>query len=79
MPTNIVIASTAISASVRAAIVAEGALKAGTPSDTASTPVIAVHPLANADSRTNSVMAPVPSVGSGSTGSTGETVPLSTW
>ena len=47
-------ASAAIRPSVRVAVRAEGALNAGTPSDTASTPVIAVQPLANADNSTNS-------------------------
>ena len=44
MPT----ASTAITTSVAAAFLLSGFRKAGTPFDTASTPVIAVHPFANA-------------------------------
>src|SRR5205823_7705488 len=48
MPRNIVMASTAIVTSVAAAFFDSGGRNAGTPSDTASTPVIAVHPLANA-------------------------------
>ncbi len=48
MPRNIVIASTAIATSVAAAFFASGGRKAGTPLETASTPVIAVQPLANA-------------------------------
>src|SRR5262245_35679805 len=48
MPMNIVIASTAIITSVCAAFRLSGGRKAGTPLETASTPVIAVHPLENA-------------------------------
>ena len=48
MPRNIVIASTAIATSVAAAFFASGGRNAGTPFETASTPVIAVQPLANA-------------------------------
>ena len=59
---NMVMASSAISPSVRAAVCAAGALNAGTPSDTASTPVIAVQPLANAESSTNRVIEPAPKV-----------------
>src|SRR5436853_346471 len=55
MPRNIAIASTAIVTSVPAAFFDSGALNAGTPSDTASTPVIAVQPLANAVSSKNVV------------------------
>ena len=76
---NIAIASTAISPSVRVAVCAEGALKAGTPSETASTPVMAVHPLAKADRSTNRVIEPVPKVGSGSVVTTGTAVPVITW
>ena len=79
MPMNMPMASTAIRPSVRVAVCADGALNAGTPSDTASTPVIAVQPLANADSSTNSVIDPVPNVGSGFTGSIGTAEPASTW
>ena len=55
MPRNIAIASTAIVTSVAAAFLASGGRNAGTPSDTASTPVIAVQPLANAVSNRNVV------------------------
>ncbi len=55
MPRNIAIASTAIVTSVAAAFLASGGRNAGTPSDTASTPVIAVQPLANAVSSRNVV------------------------
>ena len=48
MPTNIVIARPAIVSIVPAAFFDSGGLNAGTPFDTASTPVIAVQPLANA-------------------------------
>src|SRR6185503_1103038 len=74
MPRNIDVAINAINASVRLA--STGALNAGTPSETASTPVIAVQPFENAVSNTNTVIAPVPSVGRGSTGSTGTTCPV---
>jgi hypothetical protein len=79
MPVNMVMASTAIRPSVRVAVCASGALKAGTPSETASTPVMAVQPLANADSSTNRVIDPAPRVGSGSVVTTGTAVPASTW
>ena len=55
MPRNIAIASTAIVSSVAAAFFDSGGRNAGTPSDTASTPVIAVQPLANAVNRRNIV------------------------
>ena len=48
MPRNIVIARIAIVTSVAAAFLDSGGRNAGTPSHTASTPVIAVQPLANA-------------------------------
>src|SRR3954464_4729387 len=48
IPTNITIASDAIAISVADAFFASGGWNAGTPLDTASTPVIAVQPLANA-------------------------------
>src|SRR6266487_794055 len=54
MPRNIVIDSTAIISIVAAAFFGSGGLKAGTPFDTASTPVIAVQPLENAVKRRNS-------------------------
>ena len=55
IPTNIPIASAAIATSVADAFLASGGRNAGTPLDTASTPVIAVQPLANAVSRRNVV------------------------
>src|SRR3979409_2079649 len=48
MPRNIVSASTAISSIVAAAFFDSGGLNAGTPFDTASTPVMAVQPFENA-------------------------------
>ena len=48
MPMNIVIASTAMVTSVDAAFLLSGGRNAGTPFETASTPVIAVQPLENA-------------------------------
>src|SRR4030095_5057735 len=55
IPRNIVIASPAIISIVEAAFLDSGGLKAGTPLDTASTPVMAVQPLAKAVSNRNSV------------------------
>jgi hypothetical protein len=55
MPTNMTIAIAAIATSVADAFFASGGRNAGTPFDTASTPVIAVHPLANAVSSSNVV------------------------
>ena len=55
MPTNIAIASVAIATSVADAFFASGGRNAGTPFDTASTPVIAVQPLAKAVSSRNVV------------------------
>ena len=52
---NIVIDSTAIISIVAAAFLASGALNAGTPFETASTPVIAVQPFEKAVSKRNSV------------------------
>ena len=66
MPRNIVIASAAIVTSVAAAFFASGGLNAGTPSETASTPVIAVQPLANAVSKRK-----VPSVAEPAEGGSG--------
>src|SRR5687767_13066351 len=68
MPTNIVTAITAMVISVAAAFFDSGGLKAGTPSEIASTPVMAVQPLANAVSKANAVSIPALNVGSGSTG-----------
>ncbi len=48
MPENMLIAVTAIIASVARALSASGGLNAGTPSDMASTPVSAVQPWVNA-------------------------------
>ena len=59
MPTNIVTAMTAIIVSVAAAFFDSGGLKAGTPSEIASTPVMAVQPLAKAVSTANVVSVPV--------------------
>src|SRR3954465_368747 len=55
IPTNIAIARVAIVTSVEAAFLASGGLNAGTPFETASTPVIAVQPFANAVSSRNNV------------------------
>ena len=63
MPMNIVIASTAIVTSVAAAFFDSGGRNAGTPFDTASTPVIAVQPLANAVSSRNVVSGSMPAPG----------------
>ena len=63
MPTNIAIASTAIATSVADAFFDSGGRNAGTPFETASTPVIAVQPLANAVSSRNVVSGCVPGVG----------------
>src|SRR5262245_40049998 len=75
MPMNIETAITAIVTSVAAAFFASGGRNAGTPSDTASTPVIAVHPLANAVSSRNVVSGWVPASG-GSASSTGTIDPV---
>ena len=63
MPMNIDMAITAIVTSVAAAFFASGGRNAGTPSDTASTPVIAVQPFAKAVSSRNVVSGCVPGVG----------------
>src|SRR5258705_11787526 len=63
MPTNITIASVAIATSVADAFFASGGRNAGTPFDTASTPVIAVHPFANAVSRRKVVRGWWPALG----------------
>jgi hypothetical protein len=49
IPVNIAIDSATIMSIVAAAFLDSGGLNAGTPFETASTPVIAVHPFANAD------------------------------
>jgi hypothetical protein len=58
MPTNIVIAKAPMIASVAAALRLFGGSKAGTPFDTASTPVSAVQPDANARSARKTVNSP---------------------
>jgi hypothetical protein len=75
IPTNITIASVAIAISVAAAFFASGGRKAGTPFDTASTPVIAVQPFANAVSSRNVVNGCVPAFGASGV-STGSIVPV---
>ena len=75
MPRNIVIERTAMIIIVAAAFFASGGLNAGTPFETASTPVMAVQPFENACSRRKSVSG-CPSDAIGSTGSTGCTVPV---
>ncbi len=75
IPTNIVIASAAIISIVAAAFFDSGGLNAGTPFDTASTPVIAVQPFENAVSSRNSVSA-WPVDGTGAAATTGETSPI---
>src|SRR6185295_12278013 len=67
MPTNIRIASVAIATSVAEAFFASGGRNAGTPFDTASTPVIAVHPFANAVRRRNVVNGWWPALGGNET------------
>jgi len=75
MPMNITIASSAIAVSVAAAFFDSGGRKAGTSFDTASTPVIAVHPLANAVSSRKVVSGACPASGGSATG-TGVTLPV---
>ena len=75
MPTNITIASAAIVTSVADAFFASGGRNAGTPFDTASTPVIAVQPFANAVSSRNVVSGWCPAL-DGSGTSTGTIVPV---
>src|SRR4051794_24744184 len=77
MPTNMVIESTAIVTMVAAALLASGGLKAGTPFDTASTPVIAVQPFEKAVRSRNRVSGE-PAVARGDATCTGITVPAST-
>ena len=75
MPRNIVIASTAIATSVAEAFFDSGGRNAGTPFETASTPVIAVQPFANAVSSRKVVSGCVPACdGSGS--ASGTSAPL---
>src|SRR5262245_46398129 len=75
MPMNITIPISAIVTSVAAAFLDSGGRNAGTPSETASTPVIAVQPLANAVSSRNVVSGCVPASG-GSASSTGAIDPV---
>src|SRR5262245_58762041 len=77
MPRNIVIASTAIMSIVAAAFLASGGLKAGTPFETASTPVIAVQPFEKAVSRRNSVKGSYVEA-TGATAGSGDTWPANT-
>src|SRR5205823_8165932 len=74
-PRNIDTPSAAIVTSVAAAFFDSGGRNAGTPSETASTPVIAVQPLANAVSSRNVVSGIEPALG-GSGASTGVKVPV---
>jgi hypothetical protein len=60
---NIAMPITAIATSVAAAFFDSGGRNAGTPSDTASTPVMAVHPFANAVNSRNVVSGLVPASG----------------
>src|SRR5215216_3523730 len=79
MPMNIAIDSTAIVTSVDAAFLLSGGRKAGTPLDTASTPVIAVQPLENAVNRTNALRTRIPPEPRGTAlagAATGSSVPV---
>jgi hypothetical protein len=77
MPMNMVTQRKAMMTSVMAAFLASGGLKAGTPFETASTPVIAVHPLAKAR-RTRKVVSAWTPLGVGvPPGTTGKTPPVS--
>ena len=69
------IESTAMITIVAAAFRASGGLNAGTPLETASTPVIAVHPFENALSSEKEVSG-WPTDAIGSAGSTGSMVPV---
>src|SRR6476646_1337765 len=75
IPTNITIASDAIAINVADAFFASGGRNAGTPFDTASTPVIAVQPLANAVSNRSVVTGCWPAL-AGSGASTGTITPV---
>src|SRR3954469_4799619 len=77
MPRNIVMDRTAIMIIVPAAFFDSGGLNAGTPFDTASTPVIAVQPLEKAVSSRKSVSGSFIAL-TGSTGTTGDADPAST-
>src|SRR5215475_3303974 len=78
MPMNIVIARAAMVTSVADAFFDSGGRNAGTPFDTASTPVIAVQPLAKAVSSRNVVSGAVP-VSGGSGACTGTTLRVTYW
>src|SRR5437588_9728846 len=77
MPRNIAIDNTAIVSIVFAAFFDSGGLNAGTPFDTASTPVIAVQPFENAVSSRKSAKGCVPDSG-GVPADIGCTVPVTT-
>src|SRR5258706_6775929 len=76
MPMNIVIASTAIVTSVDAAFLLSGGRNAGTPFETASTPVIAVQPLEKAVRIANVVRMPVEVVVAPAAAATGSSDPV---
>src|SRR5690349_17700265 len=77
MPRNIVIATTAITSIVLAAFLDSGGRNAGTPFETASTPVMAVQPFEKAVSRRKRLsVAPVDATGSATV--TGCTLPVAT-
>ena len=63
---NIRIESTPMATSVAAALRLSGGRNAGTPFDTASTPVMAVHPFENAVRRAKVVRRPVADAGGAS-------------
>jgi hypothetical protein len=75
IPTNIAIDMTAIATSVCAALRLSGGRKAGTPFETASTPVSAVQPFENAVSSTKSGSIVLPVASGCSGGATSESVP----
>ena len=64
--------------SVMAAFFASGGLNAGTPSEIASMPVSAVHPLANARRTRKTISGPVSGGTSGRPGATGRLCPVRT-
>src|ERR1041384_5600906 len=76
MPMNIVIDRHTIATSVAAALLLSGGRNAGTPLETASTPVSAVHPFENAVSSTKSGSSVVPGGRGAAGGGTGCSVPL---
>src|SRR5215510_2833296 len=67
MPASSVASMATMAVSVRRAVRTAGAEKTGTPLLTASTPVIAVHPLANARSRSHRLTAVVAAGAGGAT------------